>query len=244
MKICFNIIDSNVNKLVCRDFKDGEAIHIDVAATFAGVVTSNKMIYLPIEVKKMVDSFTSPYGIPLLWAHDDKTIPFGRCIAARYEDLDADVPDEFRPAFYDDGIDFSERAKAAGKYAKLYPDGSNKGLGRIVATFEVIDETAIKHILDGRFRTFSMAGSVDNFYCSVCGKHIVDCMAEEGHGPGKVYGDALCVLVPEGMRAQEGSFVNAPALPNSQILRIHEFSMNSNELQNYDNELILHHRLQ
>ena len=108
-------------------------------------------------------------------------------------------------------------------------------------TARVTDDDAILKFIDGRYKTFSIGGSMNTVTCSICNKTILKngkfnfC----GHWRGETYKDRLCYWSARDIEYNELSVVNNPADDFAQITSIRVYTeddIKKKPSQNNDNK--------
>lgn len=170
-----------------KDSDTPKYVIVNIAATHAGYLNKNKVVYNPAKMRRSVNSWIEPNGKPVLTHHNKMTDPVGRIQNAEYISLGIeDVVDLARP----------------------------KGYIQLAA--KITDPDAIQKILDERYLTVSIGGSSDEVKCSICNHNVVkDGICE--HKKGKEYDGKLCFWNVGEIEYSEVSFVNTPADVHAKI---------------------------
>ncbi len=89
-------------------------------------------------------------------------------------------------------------------------------------TVRVTDQDAIPKILDGRYQTVSIGGSMGTVTCNVCGKTILKDNKFNfcGHWRGETYKDQVCYWGARDIEYHEVSVVNNPADDFAQFIKV------------------------
>lgn len=111
-------------------------------------------------------------------------------------------------------------------YGRVYHASFMKdkqGSGWVKAIPAITDPWAIEMVLSHRFQTVSLGSETDEVTCSICAAQLgkkAPNMVQAGqcdHCRGEVYDEGLCYWIIGPNRAQEVSFVNAPADANAGV---------------------------
>lgn len=185
-------------------------LKIKVDATHSGVLT-NLRVYPGKKVANGYLSFfskdrggTAEVDKPVLRHHDAYSDAVGRIVNATFTPLK--MGEDFE-------MDF------------LHPDKMGaRGSGVVTVDAVIVDQDAIKKIMDGRYLSVSAGHHSDAYLCSVCGDSIIAC----SHMPGRTYNDegeqtsredgSLCYVITNNMTYDELSFVNMPAQPPAKLI--------------------------
>lgn len=177
----------------------------------------NNRIYTPRGQRAGLDTWTRPYGKPILVHHDRMKDPIGRLIDVEYVENDQEAMRFFRSI--QDFANFkaiveSDEPKAI--YRSLLANNliSNPawpGLGHLRARARITDREAIQKFLDERYLTFSAGTHSDRYVCGVCNEDWAKGDMCE-HMPGKITDDGEPVVFITGtFFGDEASVVNEPA---------------------------------
>ena len=168
------LMDSLIQKPT-EDSKRGLLVTLNLSSSARRI---NNRIYTPKGQMAGLDSWTQPYGAPLIKHHDQESgEPLGRTREVRYVSKESDAL-----RFFKTGRDYSALVDAfdrndAQKIYKLLKKNQllmNKnwlGLGELEADVAVFDEDAIEKFLDGRYMTFSAGTHTDSYTCGICGSN-------------------------------------------------------------------------
>jgi len=210
LDVIFSSLDSQTKQDVPKDKRKGLIVRTRV--THAGRLTGHRHLYLPENVRYGLDSFTKPFGIPVLAHHDVHNDPIGRVIKASY------IPTQ--PAFMSDSeFEFLDTLSDINKTSLkrlnkiLGPHLENpqfEGLGYVEALFNIIDKDAIEKIVDGRYHTVSVQYEPAWVKCSVCGADVMQGICEH-MPPGTNVDGKRSFIIFGPMRYVEVSYVNVPA---------------------------------
>lgn len=216
----------------CKDSESVTGYSLDILAdvTFSGVLTANKAMYLPAEIKKAKDTFVAPYNKPVQLHHNDHKDPIGRVVGTRYIDTardlakkDSVLKDFAHPRF--SLFHYTDKVRAFSELVMLSQSPDYTGLGRLRAHLKLSDRDSISKILDGRFLTLSSGFRTKEAWCSSClGNDEATDWVKDGpcdHELGQKVNGVPTFLIPKGFRYDEVSFVNCPALPMSQVVEVH-----------------------
>lgn len=225
-------------------------LKVRIAATHAGIITSNNMFYLPDKVKAGAPTFTQDYPKPVLKFHDKKSDPIGRVIEATYVDTsghikdnvglyqnailkDADghsvvIDNQFINDFCTGKMPFGAQVDVVRDFfLRPFKDGVSLvekqayiGLGHIQIVCDIPDEDAVQKFLDGRYITGSVSARTNKAICSICKQN----WTEDGeceHQPGKIYDNKPCILIAGNFKYDEYSIANNPADRQSRVLELY-----------------------
>lgn len=160
-----------------------KSLVVKAAATHSGLLLNNGTIYSPVEMKKAVDTMTSPYKIPVLRKHDEQEDAIGRIISARYVDTSKAFLKNF-PQFaplVQDSTDPSTTAKLLKDLAIVTKDANNyRGLGYIQIAMEITDKDSQEKFIDGRYATVSAKFAFKKAVCGTCGTSAKKVTTDEG----------------------------------------------------------------
>lgn len=188
-----------------------------IEATHSGIVNKNKWFYTPTGMSDGTHTFVEPHGKPVLKNHDAESDALGRVVDAEYvsyhEVEDVGLKDTSDSAsYYKKILDFVD--------GDLFNEDGYKGLGHILLTVEITDESAIEKLLDGRFLTVSISGDTEQAVCSICGqdkKNLKDGEESCDHFRGEMYDGKEAFYIAGRMAFEEVSFVNKPADENAKV---------------------------
>ena len=207
--------DEQVQQL--RDAGDVTKIKVKIEATHSGIVNANKFFYTPAGMKAGTPTFTQPFEKPVMVAHDTDGDPIGRVLKAKYIDY-PEITAEFKDV--KNPVDIVDQVVKFTK-SKDFKKKSYKGLGHVELVAEIADREAIEKILDKRYLTVSIGGSVKSAACSICG---TDQMAQDENVPyedrcnhyrGETYDGEVAFLIGGQMTFDEVSYVATPADKNA-----------------------------
>ncbi len=214
----------------------GKGLFVRIAATHAGIVTRNNMLYLPDKMREGAKTFTVPFPKPVLVNHNDEGTAIGRVVGARYVDTTAFVKDKYRGKKLRDSLEvtdtiidnfcngkmtYAAQVDFIRTYLKdsILKDPEYQGLGYIELTAHITDPEAIQKFTDGRYLTGSVGAATDRASCSVCKQDWTkDGMCD--HRPGKVYDGADCYIIAGNFEYEEFSMVNKPADRHARVMAL------------------------
>jgi len=200
----------------------GHSIKCQIRATFSAVINKNNRFDMPHAVKKGAASLLDEYPKPILVGHYDEIDPIGRVSDYEYVDISSQFQIPKIKSFLDPKTSYISKLKVVDFIVEnLIPLKGYKGLGYIDVIADISDPRAIRKILDGRYLTVSIGGRSDKMVCSVCK---TDWVSEDycEHTPGVVYDGKRAFLISGNILYNEISFVNKPANPHSQVVKIDE----------------------
>ena len=256
-KIQANLIDASKVKLVFhvddafKDLKDEDrkqikSIQVDIEATHAGIINGNQFFYLPKGMQDGAKSFVEPYQKPIHVQHERGSDPIGRVIASDYVSYDSVKA----PGIITDSINPEDSLESILDFVQSDEFNSDeyKGLGHIHLVASISDPDAIQKILDKRYLTVSIGGSVKDVTCSRCGTNIsnqidnirngveeVEVEDQCMHELGIKYSDSEKPLFYIGglMDFEEVSYVSSPADPytNSTVRDSKQFAMQVSDMK-------------
>jgi len=202
---------------------------VTVAATHAGLMTRNKAFYRPDSMKASLDTFLHPFAKPVQVHHSDHVDPVGRVRAVRYVDISHKYVDplrEFRNHFagktFLDAKSSNEKSFDQVNWILKNMQGMKdyQGLGYGELDLHISDPKTAERILDERYLTVSVGFSTTEAYCSQCKQ---DWAGNDGpceHTPGTMYDEVPMVLIPSNFLYEEVSWVNNPADPHAQVIKV------------------------
>jgi len=202
---------------------------VTVAATHAGFMTRNKAFYRPDVMRAHLNSFLEPFPKPVQVHHSDHTDPVGRVRAVRYVDISnkyknplRDFKNQFNGKTFLDGKTNNENAFDQVKWIlkNLQSTKDYQGLGYGELDLHISEKKAAEKILDERYLTVSVGFSTTEAYCSHCKQDWAGSDGPCEHRPGEMYDEVPMVLIPSNFLYEEVSWVNSPADPHAQVLRV------------------------
>ena len=253
--------------------KTPKRLQLKVAITHAGIVNLNKAFYHPIFVRQFVETLTDKFNRPILVNHDTFSDPVGRVTGGEFvSTVSPDMKAKLEAAgvstllfsdikFDADTMELEDIMPVVSRDArtihKLFgKDKSFEGLGEVQAIFDVVDEDAIKKILDDRFLTVSIGFDTEVAFCSVHATDVYNmdgCECNRGDKvevpTGKTNDDGEPIteleevfFVTGPMSAREVSYVNTPADEQAKNLEIisrdsEENSLVANTVQVWSQEM-------
>lgn len=206
----------------------GYSLITKVRMTFSGLPTKNRAIYLPDQMFKGVESWTSPFNKPVQKHHDDYKDPIGRVLDAKYVDtsgqaaqVDARVISAMAPF-----RDKQERKQRKFESVQIFQDIANAnknymGVGHIIGLWKITSPEDIKKVQDGRLLTVSTSFTPEGAYCSQCARdgELTDWRFQDcDHHRGEVVDGYEVLAIPYGFEYHECSFVNDPAAVHARVL--------------------------
>jgi hypothetical protein len=214
----------------------GKGLLVKLAATHAGIITRNNMLYLPDKMRDSAKTFVTPFQKPMIVNHNDEGSPIGRIVAATYVDTSSFVKDKYRgkklkdslevtdaliDRFCNGSMSYGQQVDFLRTYLKdsILDDPEYTGLGYIEVTAHITDKDAIQKFLDGRYLTSSVGAGTNRASCSVCKQDWTkDGMCD--HRPGKIYDGTKCYVIAGEFEYEELSMVNKPADRHSKVLSL------------------------
>jgi len=210
----------------------GHSLIVEMAATFAGVVTWHNALYLPSRMRNsvytMLPNAKRDYCIPILVGHDDSKDPIGRIISAEYIDTTKGlgITDSVIEAINYGSLSGKSLQKAVNHFSKNYLTQDNwRGMGFILVKAKITDPDAIRKILDERYLPVSSSQRTNQAICSIC---FQDWLDEDGiceHKPGSVYDGKKAFLIAGDFFYNEISCVNQGANPFAKIIGVSKDEM-------------------
>ncbi len=187
---------------IVKDQSRRVSLTLESNATYSGYLLNGRT-YPGTHMRDATPTWTShahggvsPYDLPVLMWHDEKSEPIGRVVKATYTALKAlsELEDDWKVPAMD----------------------LERGSGFIRLGMKITDKAAIEKFLDGRYATFSTNFQAHALICSVCGKDLL-ATGQCEHKPGRSYeqdGDNLtCYYIAPPRAYTEVSVVNKPAQP-------------------------------
>ena len=226
---------------------------VTVAATHAGLMTRNKAFYRPDTMKAHLDSFLKPFPKPVQVHHSDHVDPVGRVRAVRYVDISNKYMDplrEFKNHFggqtFLDAKAGTEKSFDQVNWILKNMQGMKdyQGLGYGELDLHISDAKTAEKILDERYLTVSVGFSTTEAYCSQCKQDWAGSDGPCEHRPGEMYDDVPMVLIPSNFLYEEVSWVNNPADPHAQVVRVLQTGSPAMEtvsvpdVQNHDSAIV------
>lgn len=199
--------------------KAGKGLKVTFAASHAGMVNGNNVMYSPRGMKDCSHTWVWPQRQPIQVHHDDHADPIGRVIGARYSGYDqgdvsqgqADALNIFRDNFRLSRDNVVEVAKAL-EDSKVLGDSDWRGVGELLLDGIVTDADAVEKILDGRYQGVSITQRPQQAFCSLCGTDwVADGQCEHERGEKDEESGRVMYLVVGDTEYAEVSYVNRPA---------------------------------
>lgn len=184
----------------------------------------NNRIYPPWGQRDGADSWTIPFGRPIIVDHTNSARnTIGRFVSVEWVSLEKEAIDHLGDmrAYINvkralDSGEPEQIYKVYNKYG-LFKDKRWPGVGKLVAKALITDEDAIERFLDGRYLTFSAGSRTNAYTCLACGSHWHDGDICD-HRPGMTDEDGNIGIFMTGLfLGDEGSVVNSPADDFSQV---------------------------
>lgn len=199
--------------------KAGKGLKVTFAASHAGMVNGNDVMYSPGGMKDCSHTWVWPQRRPIQVHHDDQADPIGRVITARYSGYaDKDVAEGHSDALSifkdnfrltrDNVVDIAKGLEDA----KVLDQMDWRGVGELVLEGIVTDADAIEKILDGRYQGVSITQRPQQAFCNICGQDWVKegpCDHERGEKD-EESGRRMYLVVGD-TDYSEISYVNGPA---------------------------------
>lgn len=202
----------------------GKGLKVTFAASHAGMVNGNNVMYSPQGMRNSDHTWTYPLPRPMQIHHDDTADPIGRVVGARFVPYgESQVNSDHQEAFLklrdatmkDDILAGARMIEDAGVL------GSNtwKGVGELVLDAIITDADAVEKILDGRYLGISISQRPTQAFCSVCEQDwIKDGACEHHRGEKDEDSGRTMYLIVGDTRYGEASYVNQPADEFAQTL--------------------------
>lgn len=212
----------------CDSATTGDApkgIIVTLELSAAAKVINNR-VYPPKGQRDYVDSWTVPFGKPLLVQHDESGDPLGRITSVEYVDNSQEAMKFFKSikdfqAFKDDvESDNPKRIYNAIVKNNFVGNKNWPGIGRLIAKVRVNNRDAIEKFLDQRYLTVSAGTASDRYVCGVCNSNWASGEVCD-HQPGTITDDGKPVLMITGaFVGKELSTANNPANKTSMVMSI------------------------
>jgi len=200
--------------------KSGRGLKVTFAASHAGMVNGNKVMYSPRGMKDSCHTWVWPQRQPIQVHHDDHADPIGRVIGARYAGYDeADVSEGQSDALrlFSDGVKLTrdnvvEIARAL-EDSQVLGQADWRGVGELLLDGIVTDADAVEKILDGRYQGVSITQRPKQAFCSLCGQDWGSSKGPCDHERGETdeESDRTMYLIVGDTDYAEVSYVNTPA---------------------------------
>jgi predicted nucleic acid-binding Zn-ribbon protein len=241
----FSVVDADLSRI--RDsfsFQQTEGLKVRIAATHAGIITHNNMLYLPDKMKSSVKTFVEGFGKPVLKHHMEEEDPIGRIVDAYYVDTSKSIRDnyvhfvgfgdikdsahyEIFDNFCNGVMSFEDQVDLVRRLLVVKDDKhtlleklAHRGLGHAQIIADISDPDAIQKFIDQRYLTGSVGARTSDAVCSVCKQNWTKSDSCD-HVPGRVYDDLKCVLIAGKFIYDEYSVVNKPADGQSVVLELY-----------------------
>ena len=212
----------------CDSATSGDApkgIVVTLELSAAAKVINNR-IYPPKGQRDHVESWTVPFGKPLLVQHDENGDPLGRITSVEYVDNSQEAMKFFKSIkdfqiFKDDlESDNPKRIYNAMIKNNLIANKQWPGIGRLIAKVRVTNKDAIQKFLDQRYLTVSAGTASDRYVCGACNSNWATGEVCD-HQPGTITDDGKPVLMITGaFVGKELSTANNPANKTSMVMSI------------------------
>jgi hypothetical protein len=218
----------------------GKGLRVTLAASHAGMINGNKVMYSPGGMKNSSHTWVWPQRRPIQVHHDDHADPIGRTIGSSYlgygdTGFSPEQRDSLNP-FFNDSLtkdNVVETAKIL-EDTDLLSQKDWKGVGELVLEGFITDSEAIEKILDGRYQGVSVTQYPKEAFCSLCGKDWVsDGPCEHDRGEKDEETGREMYLVVGDTDYVEVSYVNNPA--DSHAMGISSELMNNSLKEDTDN---------
>lgn len=197
----------------------GKGLKVTFAASHAGMVNGNNVMYSPAGMKDNSHTWVWPQRRAIQVHHDDHADPIGRVIGARYAGYgEAQVGEGQSDALrlFSDSIKLTrdnvvEIAKAL-EDSKVLGAKDWRGVGELLLDGIVTDSDAVEKILDGRYQGVSITQRPQQAFCSLCGQDwVADGPCEHERGERDKETGRRMYLVVGDTDYIEISYVNTPA---------------------------------
>jgi hypothetical protein len=202
----------------------GKGLKVTFAASHAGMVNGNKVMYSPQGMKNSDHTWTYPIPRPMQIHHDDTADPIGRITGARFvpygeSQVNSDHQEvflKFRDAtMKDDVLAGARMIEDAG----VLGSETWKGVGELVLDAIITDADAVEKVLDGRYLGISISQRPVQAFCSICEQDwMKDGPCEHDRGEKDEDSGRRMYLIVGDTRYVEASYVNQPADEFAQTL--------------------------
>ncbi len=157
----------------------GKGLKVTFAASHAGMVNGNNVMYSPRGMKGSSHTWVWPQRRAIQIHHDDRADPIGRVIGARYAgygDIDVSPGQQDALNLLSDVLtkDNVVEAARALEDANVLSQKDWRGIGELLLDGVVTDSPAIEKILDERYLGVSVTQRPRQAFCSLCGHDWVE----------------------------------------------------------------------
>jgi len=225
---------SSADPEVRETAKSGRGLKVTFAASHAGMVNGNSVMYSPEGMYNSSHTWVWPQRKPIQAHHDDFSDPIGRIIGARYSaysERDISEGQSDTLSFFNDIFKLTkdnvvELTKTL-EDSKIFDQTDWRGVGELLLDGVISDSDAIEKILDGRYQGVSVTQRPRQAFCSICGTDWVkDSRCEHQRGEKDEDSGRIMYLVVGDTDYSEISYVNIPA--DKYAMNISAQSINDN----------------